>query len=126
MVRAQNVAYVIRNCEALAAQIKDAEEKMALRRKSLESRADRIRNYLLHNMQACNISKVECPEFKLAIKENPASVVIDAESQLPEDFFTYFDPPPPKPNKKEIAAAIKAGIEVPGAHLETTKRLEIR
>ena len=125
-VKAKNVAYVIRNCEALAAQIKEAEEKMALRRKALESRADRIRNYLLYNMQACSISKVELPEFRLAIKENPAAVVIDAESQIPDEFLTRPEPPPPKPNKKEIAAAIKAGIEVPGAHMETTQRLEIK
>lgn len=125
-VKAKNVAFVIRNCEALAAQIKDAEEKMALRRKALENRAERIRNYLLTNMQACGISKIECPEFKLSAKENPPSVVIDAESQIPEGFLTHYDPPPPKPNKKEIAAALKAGIDVPGTHLETTQRLEIR
>lgn len=125
-LKAQNVGYVIRNCEALAAQIKDAEDAMAARRKALENRAARISNYLLHNMQACGISKIECPEFKMSIRNNPESVVIDAESMLPETFMTSPPPPAPKPDKSAIKAAIKAGQEVTGAHLESTQRLEIK
>lgn len=125
-VKARNVAFVIRNCEALADQIKQAEEQMAARRKAIENRATRIRNYLLNNMQACGISKIECPEFKLSIHKNPGAVVIDAEGQIPCDLFVYPEAPPPRPDKKAIADRIKAGKEVPGAHLEVSERLEIK
>lgn len=125
-LKAQNVAFVIRNCKALADQIKQAEEAMAARRKALENRADKMGNYLLANMQACGMSKIECPEFKIAVRENPPSVVIDAEGQIPCDLYIYPEAPPPRPDKKAIAAAIKAGQEVPGAHLERTVRIEIK
>lgn len=124
--KAKNVAFVIRNCEALAEQIKAAEEAMAARRKAIENRASRIKSYLLTNMQACSLLQIECPEFKLSIRNNPASVVIDAEGQIPCDLFIYPEAPPPRPDKKAIAERIKSGQEVPGAHLEQSQRLEIR
>ena len=125
-VKAQQVAYVIRNCEALAAQIKQAEEAMAARRKSIENRAEKIRNYLQTNMEGCEISVIECPEFRLAIKKNPPKVVIDAAGQIPCDLYVYPEAPEPYPDKKAIAAKLKAGEEVTGAHLEQSTRLEIK
>ena len=54
-----NVAAFIRNTEYLADQIKQAEQAMASRRKSLENRADRIRQYLMDNMLRTGITKIE-------------------------------------------------------------------
>ncbi len=51
-----NVGFVIRNMEALAAQIKDAEQQMAARRKAIEARAERVREYLL-NYHHIDLSK---------------------------------------------------------------------
>lgn len=125
-VKAQQVAYVIRNCESLAEQMKRAEEAMATRRKAVENRAARIRNYLHTHMEACRITSVECPEFKLNIRQNPPRVVIDAAGQIPCNLYVYPEAPEPYPDKKAIAAKIKSGEEVPGAHLETSSRLEIK
>lgn len=36
------------------------------------------------------------------------------------------EPPPPAPDKKAIADAIKAGTAVPGAHVETRQNLQIK
>jgi hypothetical protein len=125
-VKATNVAMFVRNLESSAEAIKNAEAEMAKRRKAIENRAERIRAYLFDNMQRAEISKIECPHFKLSIRENPASVVIDSEGLIPAEFMRAPPPPPPSPDKKAIADAIKAGNEVPGAHLHRTKRLEIR
>lgn len=125
--KAKNVAAFVRNLESTAEQIKLAEKQMADRRKAMENRAERIREYLKTNMELAGITQIECPHFKLAIKKNPPSVVIDAESQIPADYMTQPVAPPPAPDKKLIAQAIKDGFEVPGAHLETGKtRLDIR
>jgi len=125
--KATNVAYFVRNLEATAEQIKLAEKQMADRRKAMENRAERIREYLKANMEVAGITQIECPHFKLSIKKNPPSVVIDAESQIPADYMTVPVAPPPAPDKKLIAAALKDGFEVPGCHLETGKtRLDIR
>ena len=44
-----------------------------------------IRDYLLNNMQACGISKIESPWFVLSVKQNPPAVVIDDEASIPAD-----------------------------------------
>ncbi len=128
-VKATNVAMFVRNLEASAAAIKDAEAQMAKRRKSFETRAANVRAYLLSNMEFAQISKIECPFFKLAVRDNPPAVVIDNQDALPIEYMRWPDPPPPpmpEPDKKAIAAAIKEGKTVDGAHMERTKRLEIK
>lgn len=125
-VKATNVAMFVRNLEASADAIKEAEANMAARRKAIENRAKRIRAYLQGQMERTGITKIECPYFKLAVRDNPPAVVIDAESQLPQKFMRTPEPPPPAPDKKAIAEALKSGEEVPGAHLERGKRLEIK
>ena len=125
-VKATNVAMFIRNLEAGAESIKQAEEKMSARRKFIENRANRIRAYLKENMLRTGITKIECPYFKLAIRDNPPSVVVDAPELVPKDYLRQPEPPPPVPDKKLIAQAIKDGFDVPGAHLERGNRLEIK
>lgn len=125
-VKATNVAAFCRNLEASADAIKQAETQMAARRKAIENRASRIREYLKANMERTGITEIASPHFKLAIRKNPPSVVIDAESQIPESFMVAPEPPKPYPDKKLIAKAIKEGAEVPGAHLEQGTRLDIK
>ena len=125
-VKATNVAMFARNLEATAQAIKDAEAKMAARRKAVEARAERIRGYLWQSMELAGIPKIECPYFKLAVRENPPSVVIESPNLIPAEFMRNPEPPPPEPDKKAIAEALKEGKNVPGAHLERGKRLEIK
>ena len=119
-------AMAARNLESLAASIKEAEAGMAARRKAIESRVTRIREYLLTNMETAQISRIESPYFTLAIQENPPAVVIDCAVEIPEDYFKQPETPPPVVDKKLIAQAIKDGYTVPGAHLERGKRLVIK
>lgn len=125
-VKATNVAMFVRNLESSAEAIKSAETEMAARRRAIENRAKRIRQYLHEQMARTGITKIECPYFKLAIRDNPPAVVIDAESQIPEEFMRQPETPPPAPDKKAIAEALKAGKDVPGARLERGQRLEIK
>jgi len=125
-VKATNVAAFARNLESTAAAIKAAEGEMAQRRKAIEHRVESLRTYLLDNMVRAGISKIESPLFRLAVRENPPSVVIDDAALLPDDYLTIPMPPPPAPDKKAIAEALKAGIDVPGARLARSKRIEIK
>lgn len=120
-----NVAFVIRNIESLAEQIKQAEQQMAMRRKALENRSESIRNYLKRNMEACNITEIDSPWFKIAIRNNPASLVVDDESKIPKEFFDIPDPVPVL-DKKAVKEMIKNGFDVTGAHLEQKTRVEIK
>jgi hypothetical protein len=125
-VKGQNVAAFIGNLEAQANAIKEAEARMSARRKAIENRAAGIRHYLLTSMQVAGITKIECAYFKIAVQDNPPAVVIDDASLLPPDYMRQPEPPPPAADKKLIAQAIKDGFEVPGAHLERSKRLSIK
>lgn len=125
-VKATNTAMVVRNMQALAQQIKEAEAAMASRRKALEARAERLTQYLLANMQHAGIQKIESPYFTLSVKSNPAAVVINEPGLIPAEFMRQPEPPPPAPDKTAIKEALKAGREVPGAHLAQGQRLEIK
>lgn len=128
-VKAQSVACFVRNLEATADQIKQAEAAMADRRKALENRAARIKDYLLASMMVAGVQKIECPLFRMSVRDNPPAVEVYEPGLIPSEFMRQPEPPPPPPaapDKKAIAAAIKAGQEVPGCKLVVGKRLEIK
>jgi hypothetical protein len=124
--KAQSVACFIRNLEASAAAIKDAEAQMAARRKALENRAGRVKDYLLASMMVAGVQKVECPLFKLAVRDNPAAVEIYEPGLIPAEFMRQPEPPPASPDKAAIKEVLKAGREVAGCKLTVGKRLEIK
>ena len=125
--KGQNVAFVVRNLEASAEAIKQAEAAMAARRKAIENRAARIRAYLLDGMRIAGIQKIESPYFAISIKRNPPAVDVFDEAQVPAEYRRDPPPPPPPaPDKKLIAQAIKDGAEVPGCRLLQGERVEIK
>ena len=125
-LKAENVVMFARNLEVTAAAIKDAEAQMAARRKAMESRSASLKRYVLENMQLAGIQKIEGPLFKLSIRENPTSVEVFEPDLIPLEYMTQPKPPPPAPNKTAIKAAIAAGVDVPGAKVNRTTRLEIK
>lgn len=125
-VKAVNVAMFVRNLEASAEAINEAIKGMNERKNAIEKKADSIRQYLFDNMKRCEINKIESPYFALTIKNNPPSVVIDDASLLPVEFMRQPIPPLPTPDKTAIKAALQAGKEVLGAHIEQSQRLEIK
>lgn len=121
-----NVALFAENLRATATEIIARAAAMEERAKRLLARADSLQSYLQLNMVACGITKIECPYFTLQLKSNPASVVIDHQGSIPEKFWRQPEAPPKVLDRKAIAAAIKSGEEVPGAHTVNAQRLEIK
>lgn len=124
-VKAQNVAYFIRNLEVSAAAIKDAEAKMAARRKAIENRVAGLQRYVHESMNMAGVSRIESPHFVVSIRDNPPAVDVFEPGLLPAEFMKTPEPPPPAPDKTAIKAAIKSGREVPGARLTQGTRLVI-
>jgi hypothetical protein len=122
--KAVNVAKFMQNLDATAKAIKEAEQKMAKRRKAIENRAQWIKDYLKNNMQAAGITKIESPWFRLAIQKNPEAVEITDENLLPDEFKT--EVVTTKIDKSAIKQVIKDGVSVPGAILMQGTRLAIR
>lgn len=125
-VKAQQTAYAIKNLEALASAIKQAEQEMADRRKSIEKRAANLREYTKTCLEVAGVQKVDCPHFALSIKKNPASVEIFEAALIPASFMRQPEPPPAAPDKAAIKAALQSGTDVPGAMLTQGSRLDIK
>lgn len=124
--KAVNVAKVARNIDAAAAAVRQAGKDMLDRAARMEKRAESIWQYLLMNMLFSGITKIECPQFVIAVKHNPPAVVIDDEKFIPAEYLTQPAPPAPRPDKAKIRDAIKAGEDVPGARLVQSDRVDIR
>jgi hypothetical protein len=129
--KAEAVTAFILNTDATAQAVRAAAKKLIERAEAMEMRADRLRHYLAFNMKRTGITSI-CSndgsfEAKLHIARD-ASVSIFDEKQIPAEFMRIPEPKPPVPvpNKKAIAEAIKAGIDVPGAKIVKSDRLEIR
>ena len=125
-LKASNIALLVQNLEATAEAIKAAEARMTERRKAIENRASSIKAYVLRCMQAAAITKIECPEFRISVKNNPGRIVIDDENAIPIAYLRQPEPPPPAPDKKAIMDDIKQGVIIDGCHLEQSQRLEIK
>lgn len=124
-MKAQNVAMFAANLEATAKSIKQAEQDMKKRREAIEKRALSLRAYMLRCMLDAGVRKIEGPYLRIAIRDNPAAVdVFDAE-QLPAVFMRQPPPPATEPDKAAIKEALKAGLDVPGARLSISQRLDI-
>ncbi len=125
-VKATNVAAFILNLEADVTAIKQAEDKIVARRKSIEKRAANLREYLKSNMERCGISEITASDktFSLKIRQNPESVKIEDESLIPPDYIV--ETVTTSINKTLVKKAIKDGFEVAGCRLERGTRLEIK
>ena len=125
-VKATNVSMFIKNLEATAESIKQAEKQMADRRKSIETKAQKIKDYLKENMIKTGITKIESPYFQISLKNNPESVDVISQQLIPEKYF--IQPPLPEKvlDKVALKEDLKAGIEVDGARLIRGQRVEIK
>jgi hypothetical protein len=123
--RLENLAKMVRNLEAAARGVEQTIAGLEARHAGLQRAAEQGRLLILDLMQAAQRDKVTTALFSLAVKRNPPAVVVECEAELPPAYLVYRDPPPPAPDKKAIAVALKAGIPVPGARTEQGIRLEI-
>lgn len=125
-LKAQNYAFVIRNMEASAAAIKEAEQQMAERRKAIEKRAEQIKERLKVGMEIAGVTKIDCPHFAISIAKNPAAVEVFEQALVPASFMRVPETPPPVLDKNAIKEALKSGRDVPGAKLTQGTSLRIK
>jgi hypothetical protein len=123
--KAKAIVQMSRNFSALADSIKEAEAEMAARRKRLEARVASMKAYVLREMQAVGIERIDCPLFAVSIRKNPPSVDVFDPAQVPADYWIEPPPPPKTISKELIKKAIKDGFDVPGAKLSQGVRLNV-
>lgn len=126
--KARAVAAVIGNMAAANDMLESFVKAKQAQLKAAKAREESLRDYLLSNMLACEITEIKANDGSLTIKvrKNPVSVVIDDAASIPPEFMHYAPAPAPTPDKRLIKAAIESGESVESAHLEQKFSLIIK
>mgnify|MGYP003655417833 CR=1 FL=1 len=123
-----NITALVLNEEASISALKEAEEKIALRRKKKQKKIEWLKSYLLDGMEANGISKIECPDFVVSLAKCPPKVELieDAQKLLVDKWGDRFvrTKVVVSVDKQELQQALKAGEEISGARLTQSNRLK--
>lgn len=106
----------------------NAIKELTARKKSMQSRHEGLKEYLLVNMQANGITEINANDmtFSAKIKKNTPKLIIDDACKIPSDLYIYHEAPPPSVDNAAVKAKLSAGDEVEGARLEQCIRLDIK
>lgn len=119
----ENIALYIKNTEAEAAAIKAEEEKLTARRKRLENKASRLRDYIINSMKENNDGPLKTARCEISIKDNEKTDITDLD-RIPKEFIkTKVET---SADRNAIKKAIKAGQTVPGAQIIINTTLTIK
>lgn len=102
-----------REDEAAAKALGSIMDDMKARCQRIAARGDRRRQAAFAIMRACEIRKIEKPDFTASVRATPLKVEIDDEAALPDQFIRIKR----EPDKTAIKKALEIGAAVPGAHL---------
>lgn len=124
--KVDNLACLYKNHEAEAKAIKEEEEKLAARRRTLEGHAKRVKEYLLEQLQRVGKKKVETSRNVVSLRMAPASVVVTDIQALYASRPDLFREREPEADKAGIREELKAGKALPGCELVQGMGVQIR
>ncbi len=111
--KAQNIAHVNANFEAQAGAINTEIKRLQAMKKVVTNKQTALKDYLRHNMEACDIKKLECDLFTITLRKPSDVVVIDDAESIPRDYYKVVE----SVDKALVKKALKDGVDVSGAHL---------
>lgn len=121
--KAVAVACVYRSLDEDAARVGREIERLTAMKKRLERERDRVKEGLANACNALGVEKVQGMYANISFRASEQTVIDNADA-VPEEYMTVKTTY--TPNKTAIKEAIKAGKEVPGAHLEQKKNIQIK
>lgn len=116
----ENVALWYKDVLAEAEAIKEEKRKLEIRQRQKERLAESLKRYLDYALVG---QKFSSPRVAISFRNVVnGKTVIDDPTLIPMAFQKVVT----EPIKSEISKAIKAGIDVPGAHLEDSHSVIVR
>lgn len=113
----------LKNLRASAKSMRDEEAALKKRREAVERRAESVERYVKgFIMDRCG-GRFEGAKCAMGIRRS-RSVAIDNERIIPREYMRTKTTE--EPIKAKIMTAIKAGRDVPGAHIEEGVRLQLK
>lgn len=120
--KADGYAKIIKTLEGDVDSLDKEIKRLTGRKNTAKNNIVSIKNNLENAMLVTGKTKFKTLLFNFGIQKNPASVVIDDESQIPQE---YLVPQEPKVDKAAIKDYLKEN-EVEWAHLSQTESLRIK
>ena len=117
--KAENIALSIKNDTAMAKALKEEIDKLTQRLRTCNNGIDSKKKYLPYLL---GDKKLKTARVSVSYR-NSESVTIDDLGSLTEEYIRI---PEPQADKTAIKKAIKAGKEVAGVHIETSKSVIVR
>lgn len=128
--KAENIAAWCKELKAESAALEAEEKALRARRKAKERTAERLKAYLLGEMQTINLVKIDRPKARISIRNNAETAQFADESAFIEwakvnadELLRYAEPEIAKTKVKDY---LKAGHEIEGVTLGRTQSVIIK
>lgn len=122
--KAENTAKLIKGIEGDISILKEEENRLAKKRRTLENKQKNIKKYLEMQFKVMEINKIKTPLFTVSLQKNPPSIEIINEDLIPEQFKNAVTTI--SVAKKDLLEAIKDGQTIEGAKIKQGESLRIR
>lgn len=122
--KADGYAKIIRQLMSDSEGYKAEISRLTARKQAVDNNITRMKQSLENAMIATNKRKFKTGLFSFNIQKNPASVVIDDESKIPDEYLIEQEP---KIDNNKLKKDLKNGVDLQGAaHLMQTESIRIR
>lgn len=121
--KVENIGKLVKTVEAEVTGLKAEEQRLADRRKSLESNIKRLKEYAYQSMLDAGMKKIKGSLFTFSIQNSPPSVEVLDDSLIPKGYFVQSAP---TLDKNAIKEELKLGHEIPGVQLKQGESLRIK
>jgi len=122
-VKAEAVVGYLRNIEADATAYKAEADRLTAEGKAIQKKADKLKDYLAHEMRRCNLNEIQAGVNKLKFIKNRWSVEVDC---APDDLPREYQRVSVEADKAALKIALAdAFVKIPGVRLIQTERLRI-
>ena len=115
----ENVALAYKNYKSFAEQIKAEKQALEKRQKQAERQAEWLKDYMARSLKG---EEFKTPSVAVSYRQSSTIEVYDMGA-LPDEYLKYKDP---EVDKTKIRAAIKDGVEVPGAVMVNHTNMSIK
>lgn len=121
--KAVNTAVVVRMLKAKSAEAAAEIERITAIKKQIDNATERLTNGLSNACLQLGFEKIESVKGKISFK-NSDKTIIDSAEDIPKEYLT--EKTTYTPDKTKIKAAILAGVDVKGAHVEHCRNIQLK
>lgn len=121
--KAKNIFMLIKNIEAPVTAIDEEIKRLTEMKRSYQSKANNLTNYISYTMQKNGIDRIESDIVKFSFRKSEALEITD-ESLIPAEYIKTKEVK--TVDKIAIKKDIKEGKEIEGAYIKVNKNLQIK